>query len=118
MGPSFRRTTVMVASSAADPINDSPAWIYSRLPFAAAISFAIVNTGAASGVLMTFVIGSDTQLGPEFPVPVGGTAGVFPNQDGDFMQFLGAAGDKLTLLLRETAAATPSVMTVINLQPL
>lgn len=117
MGPVFYDTRALVASSSIDVV-DAAAWIYRRLPWPAQISFAADQSGAAGTVLLTIIIGSDTQLGPEFPVGAGGTAGVFPNQAESFIQLLGAAGDLLKILYRETAAATPTVNTVLKLTPL
>ncbi len=117
MGPVFFDSRVLVASASIDVV-DAAAWIYRRLPWPAQIEFAADTTGAARTVLLTLIIGSDTQLGPEFPLAVGGTAGVFPNQAQSFINLLGAANDLIKVLYRETAAATPSVNTVIKLTPL
>ncbi len=117
MGPVLFDSRALVASVSIDVI-DASAWIYRRLPWPAQIAFAADHTGAAATVLMTVVIGSDVQLGPEFPLSAGGTAGVFPNQAESFLQLLGAAGDLLKITYRETAAATPTVNTVIKLTPL
>ena len=117
MGPVFYDSRALVASTSIDVV-DAAAWIYRRLPWPAQIGFAADNSGAAGGVLLTLIIGSDTQLGPEFALAVGGTAGVYPNQAESFIQLLGAAGDLIKVLYRETAAATPTVNTVIKLTPL
>ncbi len=117
MGPVFYDSRALVASASIDVVN-AAAWIYRRLPWPAQISFAADSTGAAATVLLTLIIGSDTQLGPEMPLTAGGTAGVFPNQAESFIQLLGAAGDLIKVLYRETAAATPTVNTVLKLTPL
>jgi len=117
MGPVFYDSRVLVASASIDVV-DAAAWIYRRLPWPAEIAYSADSTGAAATVLLTLIIGSDTQLGPEFPLTVGGVAGVFPNQAESFIQLLGAAGDLIKVLYRETAAATPTVNTVIKLTPL
>ncbi len=117
MGPVFYDTRALVASAAIDVV-DAAAWIYRRLPWPAQLSFAADADSAAGIVVMTLIIGSDTQLGPEFPVTVGGTAGVFPNQAESFIQLLGAAGDLIKVLYRNTTAGTPTVNTVIKLTPL
>jgi len=117
MGPVFYDSRALVASASIDVV-DAAAWIYRRLPWPAEMSFAGDTTGAAATVLLTIIIGSDTQLGPEFPLAVGGTAGVFPNQAESFISLLGAAGDLIKILYRETAAATPTVNTVLKLTPL
>jgi len=117
MGPVFYDSRALVASVSIDVV-DAAAWIYRRLPWPAQLSFAADTTGAASSVLMTIVIGSDMQIGPEVPLAVGGTAGVFPNQAESFIELMGAAGDLIKILYRETAAATPTVNTVLKLFPL
>ncbi len=117
MGPVFYDSRVLVASASIDVV-DAAAWIYRRLPWPAQLAYAADTTGAARTVLLTLIIGSDTQLGPEFPLTVGGTAGVYPNQAESFIMLAGAQGDLIKVLYRETAAATPSVNTVIKLTPL
>ena len=116
MGPTLRRVTTMSANGTADPIQDAD-WIFRRLPFDAAIAIADDTTGAAGTVLRQVTIGSDVQA-QESPVSAGGTAGVFPNQDADFDGYVGARGDQIRVVYRETAAATPSVNTVVKLTPL
>ena len=115
VGPSLQIAPVLVASASADLIADSR-WVYRRLPFNAMISVALNTTGAARSVLWTFLVGSDTQVGPENIVPAGGVAGVLPDRDFQSL-FLGAAGDILSLTVRETAAAAPTVNLLIDLQP-
>ncbi len=116
-GPVFFDSRALVASASIDVV-DAAAWIYRRLPWPADLFFAADTTGAAGSVVLSVVIGSDMQLGPEFPLAVGGTAGVFPNQAESFIALAGAAGDLVKILYRETAAATPTVNTVLRTQPL
>ena len=115
MGPVFRDTRTLVASASIDIIN-ARSWIYRRLPWPAQIAYAVNST--LVGTVLTFTIGSDVQVGPEDPVPAGGTVGVFPNQEEDFSVLVGAANDLLTFLIRETAASAPALQTVIKLTPL
>lgn len=117
MGPVFYDSRALVASVSIDVV-DAAAWIYRRLPWPAQIAFSADTDGAAASVLLSLVIGSDMQLGPEMPLTVGGVAGVFPNQAESFIHLLGAANDLIKVLYRETAAATPTVNTVIKLTPL
>ncbi len=117
MGPVFYDSRVLVLNASIDVV-DAAAWIYRRLPWPAQISIAFDTTAAAGTVLLSMVIGSDMQLGPEMPIPVGGTAGVFPNQAQSFIDLLGAKDDLIKVLYRETAGATPTVNTVIKLTPL
>ena len=115
MGPAFYNTQTLAASSSIDVVAGA-SWIYRRLPWPATLSFA--QNATLTGVVLTLVLGSDTQLGPEFPVPAGGVAGVFPTQLAEFADFLGAEGDLITVLVRETAAGAPVLNTVIKLSPL
>lgn len=117
MGPVFYDSRALVASASIDVV-DASAWIYRRLPWPAMIQYSADHTGAAGTVLLSLVIGSDMQLGPEMPLAAGATAGVFPNQAQSFIELLGAAGDLIKVLYRETAAATPTVNTVIKLTPI
>lgn len=116
MGPAFFNTQTLAANASVDIVADA-SWIYRRLPWPATLAFA--QNADAVAIVVTLVIGSDTQLGPEFPVPAGGTAGVFPTEVAEFTDFLGAAGDLITVLVRETAGvATTDIQTVIKLSPL
>jgi len=115
-GPVFFDTRLLIASTSVSIISVA-AWLYERLPWPAEVAFA--QDADAVGAVVTFILGSDTQLGPEFPIPAGGAVGVFPNQLESFSTFLGAEGDLLTLLVRETvASAVTDVNTVIKLTPL
>ena len=117
-GPNFYDTRTLTANQLIDVVDQS-SWIYRRLPWPAAIFLAFNHDGAAAGVLASVIIGSDTQIGPDFPVPAGGTAGVFPNQDQDYVQLLGAAGDEIKVVYRENGGvATTDVQTVIKLEPI
>lgn len=116
MGPVFRDTRTLAANASVDPVADR-GWIYRRLPWPAQISYAL--DADAAGAVVTVTIGSDMQVGPEDPIPAGGTAGVFPNQEEDFTTLVGAGGDLLKFLIRETAGvATTDVQLVIKLTPL
>jgi len=116
MGPVFFDTRTLGANASVDVV-DSAAWLYRRLPWPAQLAFA--QTADGVGAVITLILGSDTQLGPEFPITAGGTAGVFPDQLESFSIFLGAEGDLITVLVRETAGvATTDVQTVIKLTPL
>ncbi len=115
MGPVFYDSRSIAAGAAVDVINAS-AWIYRRLPWPAALNLAYDTT--AVDVVLTATIGSDMQIGPEFPVPAGGTAGVFPTELAQFQELVGAAGDLIQLLFRNTTAGALVVNTVLKLTPL
>lgn len=116
MGPVFRDTRTLGANATVDVVSARD-WIYRRLPWPAQI--ALAYDADATGVEVAVIIGSDVQVGPEDPVPAGGTAGVFPNQDQDFQALLGAQGDLIKVQYTETTGvATTDVNTVIRLNPL
>lgn len=116
MGPVFRDTRLLGANATVDPVSDRD-WIYRRLPWPAQL--AVAYDADATGVEIAFVLGSDVQIGPQDPVPAGGTAGQFPNRDQDFQILLGAQGDLVKALFTETAGvATTNINLVIRLTPL
>lgn len=115
-GPVFRNTQTLAANATVRPLQDN-AWIYRVLPFAALIMLSL--EADATGIVYTFSAGSDIQAGPDEPVQSGATAGVFQNDINFFDQYLGAAGDELQLVIRETAGvATTDINLVVRLQPL
>ena len=118
MGPVFNDSQSIAANSAVDviqsPSSGSP-WIYRRLPWPAMLAYAMDAT--ATGLVLTVTIGSDMQVGPEFPIAAGGTAGVFPIQEGQFQALVGAAGDLLSFLVRNTTGGAVTANTVIRLTP-
>ena len=115
MGPVFYDTRSIAAGASVDVI-DAAAWIYRRLPWPATVAIAFDATAVA--MVVSVVLGSDMQLGPEFPVDAGGTAGVFPNQDQSFQTLLGAGGDLLKVLYRNTSGGAITANTVIKLTAL
>lgn len=112
-GPAFFDTRSIAGGAAVDVM---AGWIYRRLPWPAGLMLAYDTT--AVGVVATVTVGSDMQIGPEFPVPAGGTAGVFPRELADFQELVGAAGDLITLLFRNTTAGALDVNTVLRTSPL
>lgn len=115
MGPVFYNSQSIAAGAAVDVVN-SAAWIYRRLPWPAALALAYDTT--ATGVVVTVTIGSDMQIGPEFPVDAGGTAGVFPTELANFQELVGAAGDLISILYRNTTAGALTVNTVLKTSPM
>lgn len=114
-GPTFRFSEAFTANEVKRPLSEK-GWIYRRLPFPAAIAIAVNNTDA--NVTMELVIGSDQVVAAGTPVPAGGTAGVFPNQEADFDMFMGAQGDEINLTLTEEAGGTPTCNVVVQVQPI
>lgn len=104
--------TALGASSTATPLSGNQ---YEYLPFDASVEIAI--TADANGVLATVYSGSDLLL-QEGPVMLGtiNVAGKYP--DDFFLQDVAAAGDRLSVLLRDTSAAARVVMTTVKLTPI
>jgi len=115
LGPVFRNTQTLGALATVRPLQDN-AWIYRVLPFAAVIWFSLESD--AVGQVYTLSAGSDIQAGPDSPVQSGATAGVFQNDNNFFDQYLGSAGDEISLTIRETAnVATSDINLVVRLEP-
>lgn len=115
MGPTFRKSAAFTANQTVRPLSDQ-AWTYRRLPFNAYVAVAVNCTDANATMQLT--IGSDEQVPSGTPVPAGGTAGQFPNQEADFDMFVGAAGDEINLSLTETAGGSPTYNLVVMIQPM
>jgi len=93
-------------------------WQYEYLPWPARVRIGARTTGAAGNVRESIASGS-TQIMPECPMQVGGTAGVTPAPlNTPFIEFNAPAGDRLQVVFRETAAATPTVDMIIYVDPL
>lgn len=93
-------------------------WQYEYLPWPAIVEIGLIQDGAANGMVSTVTAGSDVLM-QESPVNAGGTDGVFPTSEQLDLADEVAAGDRLSIRLRETAgAATTDVMTRIVLTPL
>ena len=78
-------------------------WQYEYLPFPALVEIAVIASAIGSAN-MTITSGSDT-LAEDQVVGGGGTDGVYPDNDKPDMEDLAAAGDRLKISIRETAAA-------------
>lgn len=110
--PSITKRTVMVANGTAAPLSGEQ---YEFLPFDASVEVAI--QADATGVLATVYSGSDV-LQQEGPVQLG-TINVQPKYPDDFaLQDIAAAGERLSILLRDTSGAARTVMTVVKLTPI
>lgn len=81
----------------------------------ARVTMAIVAD--AVGVELEIYSGT-RQIVPRSQVPAGGTVGVFPNLNEQAFSFFAAAGEKLRVILRETAnVATTDVMATVDVAP-
>lgn len=115
MGPVFRRTVNIAAGAASRPLQDE-SWIYRVLPFNALVRMNLESNVA--DLVATFSSGSDIQLGPDDPVQSGGTIGVFDKDLANFDEFLGALGDELNLVIRNTGGVANDVNIQIRLEPI
>ena len=110
--PVIQRQTVMTANGTATPLQGNQ---YEYLPFDALVEIAI-QASAVSQVVATVYSGADLLM-EEGPVQAG-TLGVLPKYPDDyFLVDQALAGDRLSIRLRETAGATPTVMTVVRITP-
>lgn len=113
--PALPFTSALTANGTYTPLLG---WQYEYLPWPARVRVLARTTGAAGNVKMAINSGSQ-MIQPEAPVQVGGTAGVTPNAlNTPIVEFDAPAGDRLALLFRETAGATPTVDGMIYVDPL
>lgn len=97
--------------------NPLAGWQYEYLPWPAQIILLVRSTAAAGKTVMTVYAGSET-IQERSPIQVGGTAGVTPSElNTPAVSFLAAAGDRLKVVIDETAGATPTVDGVIIANP-
>ena len=111
--PTFRFTELFVASTTRQPLTG---WQYEYLPWPAKVNVLVRSTTAGNVIVITS--GSETIV-EESPVQAGGTIGVTPsplNTSAD--SWIGAAGDRLKISIREILAGTPTVDGVIEVEPL
>lgn len=110
--PVITNVTTVAANSTATPLVGTQ---YEFLPFDAHIAFGIVAD--ATGVQATVYSGSDL-LQQEGPVIIR-AAGAFPIDDQDFyLTDVVAAGERLSVQLRNTTGAGIATRTVVKITPL
>lgn len=119
MAIEYRQVNLAANGTAELMSNDATTGFGSKLrvaPVDSVYQIRIISTDAAVQMLV--------QSGPETiistsPIPSGGTIGQFPAQtDSEPLQFESAQGDEISIELTNTGAGTPSVMAVIERQPL
>jgi hypothetical protein len=102
----------------ANQLNFNPlsGWQYEYLPWPAQIILLVRSSDNAER--LTIYSGSET-IQERSPVQGGGTAGVTPTEFTTApVSFVAAAGDRLKLVIDNTAAGTPTVDGVIIANPL
>lgn len=110
--PTIRVTTTNLGANAtATPLSGNQ---YEYLPFNARVEFAIV--ASAVGIDVTVYSGSDV-LQQSGPATVKATPPLYP--DDFLLDDVAAAGERLNVILRETAGvATTDIETVVKITPL
>jgi len=115
MGPTFKRTTVMVANGTAQPLQLAPAWQHRYPAGPCMLEYTLVATTA--GVEYEVTSGSEVLI-QRGPVSSGGTAGVYPAFQDNKDQIGVYAGQEIAFTYFEILAGTPSVMLEIHLNPI
>lgn len=111
--PSLIFSQIMVANGTITPLTG---WQYEYLPWPAEVT--VMSRATTTAVVQTFTSGSETIV-EESPTQGGGTIGVTPAPLNTPVQgWHAAAGDRLKLTFRETAAGTPTVDGIIEVIPL
>lgn len=112
--PQFTFSSAMTANQLG--LNPLSGWQYEYLPWPASIILLVRSTDANER--LTIYSGSET-VQERSPVQAGGTAGVTPTEFTTApVSWLAAAGDRLKLVIDNTAAGTPTVDGVIIANPL
>jgi hypothetical protein len=111
--PNFNFSTAMTANQLG--LNPLAGWQYEYLPWPASVILLIRSTTAGNRI--TVFSGSET-IQERTPVQAGGTAGVTPSElNTPAISFMGAAGDRLKLVIDEVLAGTPTVDGIIIVNP-
>jgi len=114
MGPVFQRTTLFVANTTRQPLQDAPAWQH-RFPETDVImEYSIAST--TTGVEYEITSGSEV-LVQRGNCPGGATIGVFGNFQEVKKAIVAFAGREIAVTVFETAAGTPTVMLEVHLTP-
>jgi hypothetical protein len=92
------------------------AWAFETLPYPCAVRIFLRTT--ATGVLARIQSGSET-VQDETPVQSGGTAGVTPSPlNTTPTEFLGPAGDRLSVAIRNTTGGALTVDGLVQIEPI
>lgn len=110
--PVIQQRVALGASATAQPLSGSQ---YEFLPFDASVEIAM--QADATGVLASVYSGSDVLM-QEGPVQIG-TINVMPKYPDDFyLTDVAAAGERLSIVLRDTSGAARVVMVTVRLTPI
>lgn len=110
--PVIQKRVALAANGTATPLAGSQ---YEFLPFDAQIEIAV--QADATGVVASVFSGSDVLM-QEDAVQIG-TINVFPKYPDDFyLRDVAAAGERLSINLRDTSGAARVVMVAVTLTPI
>ncbi len=114
MGPVFQRTTLFIANTTRQPLQEAPAWQHRFPETDVILEYSIVSTTTGNEYEITS--GSEV-LVQRGPVPGGGAIGVFPSFQDVKAAIVAFAGRELAVTIFETASGTPTVMLEVHLTP-
>jgi hypothetical protein len=111
--PQFNFSQALTANQLG--FNPLAGWQYEYLPWPAQVILLVRATDANERI--TVYSGSET-IQERSPVQAGGTAGVIPSElNTPAISWIGAAGDRLKVVIDNTTAATPTVDGIIIANP-
>src|SRR5215472_8588573 len=111
--PQFVFSTAMTANQSG--LNPLAGWQYEYTPWPAQVLLLVRST--TTGNRQTIFSGSET-IQERVPVQGGGTSGVTPSElNTPAVSWIAAQGDRLKLVIDETAGGTPNVDGVIIINP-
>lgn len=115
--PAIQSATALTANQKGfNPLSN---WQYQYAPFDGLVRIGVNTTGAAGTVDISIFAGSDNVVQQQSDVSVGGTAGVMPAPlNVPYFEFMVRSGDRITVLIDETAAATPTVNFFCAIDPI
>ncbi len=114
MGPVFQRTTLFVAGTTRQPLQEAPAWQH-RFPETDVI-FEYTLNSTTLGTEYEITSGSEV-LVQRGPVPGGGAIGVFTAFQDNKKAIVAFAGRELAVTIFEILAGTPTTMLEVHLTP-
>lgn len=113
--PTLARVQALTASQRG--YNPFQGWQYEYAPYDCVVRVLINHTGA-SGTVQGSVSTGSQQIMERSPLTGGGTAGTWPSPlNVPAIEFVASAGDRIGMAIDETGGVTPTVNTVIQLDP-
>jgi phosphopantothenoylcysteine synthetase/decarboxylase len=112
--PTIKRTVTLAANGSANPLTGSQ---YEFLPFDALVEAAIIADSAAAGAVEANMFSGSDLLLENAPVDEKALTEVIRYPDDYQVVDVAAAGERIGLTLRETAAGAQTVRVVIRITP-